>query len=267
MTQELASQNDPLDANLEKVLPSLHEWHKINKDEMLRLKQAVSTMDCKVSDIHSKIDSGFGDIKDALMSNKVQLKQELAGSFLEIAKYLVQDAGGQVSDHTTVAEIVNLRRMTIDEPIFANAAQDTGDTSPIIETDPAEDHQLYRMKPKHLILLDVVHEWFGTGDYYDEYGGIDGRNKLFKSRWKKLCCINQMQYSRTMRTINAVEEYARRNNNIDKYLAAEQLQQCYEECKCSIANFVRWAQSKELLEKKRSRGKNKVSEVVESESD
>jgi hypothetical protein len=259
MAQELACQNDPLDANLEKVLPSLHEWHKINKDEMLRLKQAVSTVDCKVSDIHSKIDSGFGDIKDILMSDKVQLKQELAGSFLEIAKYLLRDTNGQMSDQTTVDEIVKVSRMTLEQPVFENAAQDTCETSPILETDPAEDHQLYRMAPKHLILLDLVHEWFGTGDYYDEYGGINGRNNLFKARWKKHCCINQMQYSRTMRTIHAVEEYARRNN-IDKYIAAEQLQQRYEQCNCSLANFIKWAQSECLLEKKRSRGKHKLSE-------
>jgi hypothetical protein len=102
--------------------------------------------------------------------------------------------------------------MTLEEPVVANAAQDTSERSPTLEPDPAEEHQLYRMKPKHLSLLDLVHEWFSTGDYYDGYGGINGRNDLFKNRWKKFCSINQMQYSRTMRTVNAVEEYARRNN-------------------------------------------------------
>jgi hypothetical protein len=266
MELELSSENDPLDANLEKVLPSLHEWHRINKDAMMHLKQAVTTMGSKMEHIDTKMDSGFGEIKETLMSNKVQLKQELAGSFLEIAKYLVKDAGGEVSDRTTVAEIVDLSRMTLVEPATANAAQDTGEPSPETETDPAEEHRLFRMIPKHLTLLDLVHEWFGTGDYYDEYGGIEGRNKSSKSRWRKYCCINQMQYSRTERSVKAVQEYARRKN-IDMYLAAEQLQERFEECKCSVAKFVTWAHGEELLAKKKSRGKNKRVEENASEEE
>jgi hypothetical protein len=163
MRHELSSQNDPLDANLEKVLPSLHEWHRINKDEMMRLKQSVSSIDGNLCDIHSRLDSGFSDIKQSLKSTKVQMKQELAGTFLEIAKHLVRDAGGQLSDSTTLRDIVGPSIMTQDEPVGAfDPAQDTLETSRIAE-DPAEVHQLFRLKPKHLNLLELVQEGMGLG--------------------------------------------------------------------------------------------------------
>jgi hypothetical protein len=259
MAKELSSQNDPLDANLEKVLPSLHEWHRINKDEMARLKQSFSTMDCKMSDICNKVDNGFEQLTATLMSNKKQTKQEMAGTFLEIAKYLVKD-GHQVSDTTTLADIVGPCTMTLDEPVGSpNPAQDTFEASPNAES-ATGDYLLFRMKPKHVSLLDLVHEWFGTGDYYDGYGGIHGRNsnKSLLKDWMKVCCINQMQYSRTKRTVEAVSEYARLNN-IDVYQSAERLQLSYTACKHSVANFVNWAQGDEvnLLAKKKARGRAK----------
>jgi hypothetical protein len=265
MRHELSSQNDPLDANLEKVLPSLHEWHRINKDEMMRLKQSVSSIDGNLCDIHSRLDSGFSDIKQSLKSTKVQMKQELAGTFLEIAKHLVRDAGGQLSDSTTLRDIVGPSIMTQDEPVGAvDPAQDTLETSRIAE-DPADEvHQLFRLKPKHLNLLELVQEWYGTGDYYDSYGGVQGRNEKLGKAWRKLCQLNQMQYSRTERTVKAVEEYARLNS-IDQYEAAERLQEEFEQCRCSVANFVTWAQGNDYLVTKKTRGKHKKATAYEDD--
>lgn len=262
MKLELSSQNDPLDANLEKVLPSLHEWHRINRDEMSNLKQAVATIDVKMSDVHTKIDDSFTEMKGVLISNRQQTKKELAGTFLEVAKYLVKDVGGELSDSTTVADILGPSRMTPEDPV--------DDTDPVQDTEPSSisetNNSLFRMKPKHLYLLELVHEWYGTGDWYDGYGGIQGRNgnKNLKG-WRTQCCINQMHYSRTERTVKAVNEYANRNS-IDKYQAAVALQESYERCKCSVANFVTWAQSEQLLEKKRARGKSTRTANVDAET-
>jgi hypothetical protein len=258
MEKELSSQKDPLDANLEKVIPSLHEWHRINTKEVTHLKQAVCEVDEKMSDVHTKIDSGFSQIQETLMSNKAQVKQELAGTFLEIAKHLVKDAGGQLSASTTLLDIVGPCRMILEEPVGAsNAAQGTSAASPTT-VDGAVEHQLYRMKQKHLTLLGLLQEWYGTGDYYDGYGGIAGRNEDPNcKKWKTHCCINQMQYSRTERTVKAVEEYARLNSIDDRYLAAEKLQPEYERCKCSVANFVNWAKDTLLLPKGKPRGRSK----------
>jgi hypothetical protein len=150
MKHELDCQNDPLDANLEKVLPALHEWHQINKHEMSSLKQQVARQDDSLCELHTKLDSGFTEVKEVLNSGKDQMKQELAGSFLQIAKHLVKDTGGTLSASTTLAEIVGPSRMTF-EPAsdITNTAQDT-QASPTSETEVAVEHHLFRMKPKHL---------------------------------------------------------------------------------------------------------------------
>jgi hypothetical protein len=127
------------------------------------------------------IDSGFQQfsqtLHETLKSNKQQTKQELAGTFLEIAKYLVKDGDAQVNGSTTLAEILAPSIMTDEDPAASpNAALDTR-ASPFPETTVAEEHQLFCLKPKHTFLLDLVHEWFGIGDYYDGYGGgVHGRN-------------------------------------------------------------------------------------------
>jgi hypothetical protein len=111
MKKELLSEEDPLNANLEKNLPSLHEWHGINKHEVSSLKQAASSVEEKMSDIHTKIVVLVTSSNETLKSNKAHMKYELPGTFLEIAKYLVKDASGQVSDSTTLADIVGQSRM------------------------------------------------------------------------------------------------------------------------------------------------------------
>jgi hypothetical protein len=263
MSQELASQNDPLDANLEKVIPSLHEWHRINKNEMFHLKESVSTIDGKLSEMQQKIDGGLQDVKRVLLSNNERAKQELAASFLQIAKYLIRDASGQSTDSPTSPTLARIvggpSRMTLDElpedghpP--AQDSEEYNEGSPNSETPIAT----FRMKPKHLILLELLHEWYGVGDYDDGFGGIQGRNENHKE-WKKLCgrSFNQGHYSRTERTVKAVLEYGRLNN-IDVFLAADRLQLLWVENKCSVSNFVIWAQQNHFLEKKGARGRAKA---------
>ena len=57
-----------------------------------------------------------------------------------------------------------------------------------------------------------------------------------------------------MRTVKAVEEYAKRER-MDTMSAATELQDKFKLCKRSLANFVIWAQCHGLLTKRASRGK------------
>jgi hypothetical protein len=256
MARELTNQQDPLDANMEKVLPSLHQWHRINNEEMSRLKQSLCE---KVDDLAAKFETGFESFNNVLMSNKSDLKQELAHTFLQIAKGFLQD--GAIVNNSTFEDIAARQRIT-QEPVEDTAGTSNPAQDDDIEVDPAEAHQMFRMVPKHVVLWDLVHEWFGTGDYYDDYGGIEGRNIAFKTRWRKLCGLNAMHYSRTERTVRAVQQYGK-INKLDKYVAAERLQPQFEQCKCSITNFVAWAQDENLLEKKAARGRAKAAAAAD----
>jgi hypothetical protein len=244
MTDALSSQEDPLDANMEKVLPSLHQWHRINNQEMSNLRDSVQGLTGTLSDWGTKFDTGFQHLHQALKCNNTELKEEMAFTFIDVARRLLR-SGGTV-DPSTLDQLVHRPRISHypvqdpDEPMIPT--QDN--PSDIDSEDPAEVHQLFRMVPKHLVLQDLVHEWFGTGAYEDTYGGIEGRNKSCKKsgQWRKHTGINNMHYSRTERTVQAVKEYAL-IHSLDKYVAAERLQEVYEvQCKCSVTNFVKWAQ-------------------------
>jgi hypothetical protein len=44
MTNELTNPKDPLDANLGKVLPGVHQWPRINNTELNKVKDEVSNI-------------------------------------------------------------------------------------------------------------------------------------------------------------------------------------------------------------------------------
>jgi hypothetical protein len=119
-------------------------------------------------------------------------------------------------------------------------------------------HRSYRMKPKHKLLSQLYDEWIGEGDFHDGYGGIEGRNKEFGSRWRKH--LTAYVYSRTERTIKGIRAYAQCHNNMDPHEACRQLQEIFEKERCCISNMVSYFTSNGYLKKKQPRGKRKTSD-------
>ncbi|MGL5915852.1 MAG: hypothetical protein ACRCZG_06290 [Culicoidibacterales bacterium] len=116
-----------------------------------------------------------------------------------------------------------------------------------------EKQKAYRMTPKHFRLTEMYAEWVGEGDFHDEFGGIEGRNKKFGSQWRKHFPAHT--YSRTERTIKGIRAYAN-ENNMSAYDACECLQHQYEhKCKMSIAKLVDYFISMSWLKKQKPRGK------------
>ena len=100
------------------------------------------------------------------------------------------------------------------------------------------------MKYKHLTLSSLYDEWFGGGEFAtDHHGGIEGRNKEFGTKWRKH--LNQMQYSRAMRCVKAIQKYAE-EQHMDDFDACVTLQTKYEACKCSPAKVVDLCKSEAL---------------------
>jgi hypothetical protein len=248
MTKELGNQDDPLDANLEEALPGLNQWQRVNNMELQKVKEAVQQVQSGFQNVNNQ----FDELHDVLKSNREDSDRHLAATFVNIAQKLLERGGSTVNglrQDNVIAE--ELRQVvTGTSSRTAQAAQpieSPGDAEELTDT-------LFQMVPKHLSLLDLVHEWYGSADYYDEYGGIKGRNERFKTQWRKKCSINAMHYSRTERTVRAVNEYATMHG-INTYDAAERLDEVYKvECKESVTNFVKWAQHEGLLAKKKSRG-------------
>ena len=121
------------------------------------------------------------------------------------------------------------------------------------ESDPQHiDHAHYRMVQRHRTLADVWDEWHGIGKFADEYNGIDGRNKLFKAKWRKH--LNGMLYSRTSRLIKALDDFASSQLKSVRECIAE-LEPLFATQKHSVANMVDYFKQQGIIGKKRSRGK------------
>jgi hypothetical protein len=59
------------------------------------------------------------------------------------------------------------------------------------------------MKPKHSNLESLYKEWYGLGEFDDSFGGVDGRNKMYGSKWRSH--IDCQYYSRAMRVVQAID--------------------------------------------------------------
>ena len=75
-SKELHDEKDPLDANLEKVLPGVHQWNQINQAEIAKLRDLlVTTSEQHVS---SKVD----ELHQTLISTKQDTDQKVVRGFL-----------------------------------------------------------------------------------------------------------------------------------------------------------------------------------------
>jgi Transcriptional activator of glycolytic enzymes len=128
-------------------------------------------------------------------------------------------------------------------------AQDDNSTDGVTEL---EQHKAYILKPKHKSLADLMSEWVSIGDFQDGFGGIEGRNKKFGASWRKH--LPHHSYSRTERTVKGIRAYAKQNK-ISDFDASRQLQEAFEQQKCSISNMVNYFIAQGLLPKKKPRGK------------
>ena len=257
MKQALEKEECPLDANLEKVLPGVHQWHQVTND-------SVNNLSRNVNDLKSELKGELENIYSTLLTVKEDNKMDLARVHMGIAMQLMQGGLGDVN--TVSTETVQQMLLTMPQPtmrspetvtttITANATEnnmpETGDPADL------DVNRLYRMKPKHTSLTGVMKEWFGLEEFADELGGIQGRINMYKSttKWRKNCMIHPQHFSRTMRTIKAVEAYARQRG-IDKMDAAALLEEDFTRCDKSVACFVTYAQGEGLLCKRASRGKS-----------
>jgi hypothetical protein len=249
METQLNTQECPLDASLEKVLPGVHQWHRINNQEMTMIKRSMNELGDRVA-------QGFMDIQLALQGTKDETMQQLANTLVSASALLLTrphtGTTGTAFSTTGVAPRGHSVEGTATDS-EQRVSTTVNDVSPI---DPAELHGRFRMRPKHENLLCLIREWYGTDEFFDDFGGIEGRNKKHGNKWKKRCNIHPMHFSRTQRTVKAVLQYAQ-NHNTTKEEAAMELDTYYQLADRSVGKFVLWAQSEGLIVTREKRGRAK----------
>ena len=79
MEQALASETNPLDANMERVLPGLFRWHTAQNSKIERIETTLST-------VARNLDYGFKDVLKQTREDREESDKRLAQSFVHIGR-------------------------------------------------------------------------------------------------------------------------------------------------------------------------------------
>jgi Transcriptional activator of glycolytic enzymes len=116
---------------------------------------------------------------------------------------------------------------------------------------------LFSMKTKHRYLKSMYNEWFGLGEFDVGMGGVHGRNQIHGAKWRRH--INDTQYSRTKRVVQAIQKLAKDSGMSDEE-AVEHFQPLYEESKTGLCKMNENLVKLGLLKQGKSR-KRKASAI------
>ena len=256
MKEALDSERCPLDANLEKVIPGLHQWHKANND-------VVKGMDKRLTEglegLERKVQLGFEGLVAALRDERQRTDDRMADMLADMAAKLR-------SGDTNLQSIRKRPREDTPTLGLGNSPSDGGESlGDQVATEPTNDneepwkhidHSSYTMTMKHSSLTNMYEEWYGLGKYTDKFGGIDGRERLFskkhKSKWRHH--LDGNHFSRTRRLVQGIVVYSTKNN-VSHYQACAELEHHWVEAKQSLTKTVAKFQSLGLLGKQKDRGR------------
>ena len=257
MKHALETERCPLDASLEKVLPGVHQWHQVTND-------SITSLSRNVNDLKSEIKGDMENLFSTMVTTKEDTKMDLAKVHMSIAMQLMQGGLGEVNSAISNNSQLSNLLLTSPQPTVPSPTATTI-TPPEDTGDPADldGNRLFRMKIKHSSLTGVIKEWYGLDEFADDFGGIQGRIDKYKSttKWRKHCMIHPQHFSRTMRTVRAVEAYAK-EESIDTIAAANELEDQFSRCDRSVAAFVSWAQGRGILPRRASRKNNASQESL-----
>jgi Transcriptional activator of glycolytic enzymes len=223
MTKALRDENDPLDANLEKVIPGLHQWHSVNHSAVTKLTQSVDNLSSNVS-------HGLQDIFDVLKKERELADQRLAEAFRRLANAYEREMPCDMEVEAIYETAIN------EMPPVPTVSPEISPAEC-----PNEEEAPYRkaMIPKHQSLLGLWNEWHGLDDFADEFGGVLGREKQFGSKWRNKGKVNHQHFSRTKRIIQAIDYKCERDKMRPLEVIEEWEKQFSERSNCSVSNFVK----------------------------
>lgn len=258
MKDSLANKANPLDANLEKVIPGLFDWQKANQQALQALDNKV---DRRLGEIGETLKTGFKDVIGELDVYEECVQEQLANTFERLANGLrsgnlgvKRSSEGPIDDDSSAQEDIlapppSKKHRTKDSNLgFGERANQDAPVAP----------SPWHLHHKHSTLRGLYEEYTGVGSFTDPLGGIKGRDASFGPSWRKhFKPAAKQQISRTIRIAEAVERYAN-DGQIDLEQAVDELETVFiNSCKCSLNKMVLECQERGLSPKKKSRGKSK----------
>jgi hypothetical protein len=254
MKKEIEDEKNPLDAQLEHVLPGIFAWHSAQH-------AATQRNALEIGELRRSMENAFAQLQAAIGSpgpnvNVAQLLRSIAD--------VMQNTGRGGDSSVCTDFVVNPNKVAIYNTATGSITRVNLDDNLDVRMDGDQDsnqdeqaedvnHELtlenstFQMRLKHTSLVDMWDEW-------NSPGGVADHDKKFKAKWRK--SISNDHYSRTKRTIEGIKTYADQRK-IHAQDAAREMDPWFQECKCSVSAMVRLLQEKELVAKKQARGRTK----------
>jgi hypothetical protein len=180
MKTHLDTDECPLDAKLENVIPGLHQWHHANDSSLHpQLRETVDGIKSQIDNFSSRQETSSNFIIDSL---KHEIACGLASATISIAphnktqKQLHQSQEKHSPSEPEEEEPEGGSLEEIDG--YFECLDESGRPNPY----PGTMATKLFMKPKHSNLTSLYKEWYGLGEFDDCFGGVDGRNTMYGSK-------------------------------------------------------------------------------------
>ena len=256
MKEELSNAVSPLDADLEKVLPGIHQWHGATHQTLQQVKT-------NVQDLTGAVQKTIDWFHEEGEARSLASDKRLATVFMDIAKQLLAAGGGDggvdKGDLGGQPETFEVDNMLTGETCLDTVVMDTETENlvdipaPVLNVGEPSD---YKFRYRHNTLQSLWEEWNGKGEFSDSFGGIEGRNKAFGKKWRSSFTGSMKQhYSRLSRIVQAVLAFAESSGVSCPEDAVARLEDVFTKCNRSLPGMVKACQAMGLLRKKASRGK------------
>ncbi|CAB9515272.1 short chain dehydrogenase [Seminavis robusta] len=264
MRLSLAQEKDPLDNNLQRVLPGVHQRFEQTNGAVAQLTGKVDTMTAaltagidKLVAIHQETAARQQQVDvraerlacllekgaQALRGNQEEEFTDLlrgaaaAGEGFEQPDSMeiedILQAADEEAAATTLLEVGARTTTTTTIPTlttgrFGQFTDDGGLTTQEIELGGTPHittpSSRFRLKPKHTDLTDLWDEWHGLGTFYCAIGGVAGRETSIKGWRSHWTRSQQTHLSRNSACIKGITAWQEQHRMKDAYEACADLQ-------------------------------------------
>jgi hypothetical protein len=249
MKPHLDTDECPLDAKLENVIPGLHQWHRVNDSSLPQLLETVDEIKPQIDNLCSCQETNSNFIIDSL-------KHETACG-LASAAISITPCKKSRKQQQHPSQKPSPSNPQPEEPEAGGLEELNGYFEGLDESGRPNPHpgtmapKLF-MKPKHSSLTSLYKEWYGNDEFDDDFGGVDGRNKMYGCKWR--AHIDRQHYSRAMRIVQAIDVTAQENGAVSWQGAVAELEPNFQEANRSLANMVKKLEEKGIIGKGKTRG-------------
>jgi hypothetical protein len=246
----LTTESNPQDADLEKVLPGVNQ--RLNASHSL-LVGMQHQFEHKFEQLTETVKCGFTQVTSLTENWKEETDKLVGCSLVQAGTNLLRQSSPMSPGSEGAASLDDDMAIS---PALAISPARQNRTTPTVTTTATnsnQEHSRYRMQLKHATLHSVWKEWFGLDEFADEFGGINGRNKLHGSKWRKH--LNGTTLSKVSQLIKGINAYAV-ERKVQPEDVIEEWEGIFTASKNSVCNMVKALQHLGKMKKLKQRGKH-----------